>query len=103
VPRNSRQTAGKMFSKIYSFRGLVDLTWNSPNDSFFPPLKPCMYLYHCILIFLVSGHGVFATKPHARGSFLLEYPGLLMSEKEALHLPTQDYIYFFQWRGTEYA
>jgi len=54
-------------------------------------------------MFLVSGYGIFATKPHARGSFLLIYPGVLMSEGEAVRLPVQDYIYFFQWQGKEYA
>ena len=41
--------------------------------------------------------------PHARGSFLLEYPGILMLEKEACNLPQQDYVYFFGWQGKEYA
>ena len=64
-------------------------------------VKP--YLCQCSLMFLVSGYGIFATKPHARGSFLLIYPGVLMSEGEAVRLPVQDYIYFFQWQGKEYA
>jgi hypothetical protein len=54
-------------------------------------------------MFLVSGYGVFATMAHARGSFLLQYPGVLMLETEACHLPNQDYIYYFQWQGKEYA
>lgn len=70
-----------------------------------PPSAPTSetVLCHCFLMFLVSGYGVFATQPHPRGSFLLEYPGILMLEHDALNLPTQDYVYFFQWQGKDYA
>jgi len=51
----------------------------------------------------LSGYGIFATEYHERGSFLLDYAGKLMTAAEGNALPSQDYIYYFQWKGAAYA
>jgi len=50
------------------------------------------------------GYGVFTTQEFTQGSFLLDYPGVLMSASEAEDHPEHmDYIYFFQFNGKSYA
>ena len=51
-----------------------------------------------------SGHGVFATKAFPQGSFLLEYPGHLLSLKEASKLEKEykettvgSFMFFFKF------
>jgi hypothetical protein len=51
----------------------------------------------------VLGYGVFVDEDLARGDFIAEYYGKLITETVADEILDQSYIYYFQLKGKTFA
>ncbi len=58
---------------------------------------PIALVVNCLL--LILGYGVFAAQDHDRGSFLLDYAGVVLTAASGDALENKDYAYFFKVGG----
>lgn len=57
---------------------------------------------HCRIFFGFVGFGIFVTRDHDKGEFLLDYAGDLLSAKEGHKIEKKECIYFFKLKENAY-
>jgi len=55
-----------------------------------------------VVVLLILGYGVFATKEFQAGDFLLEYAGDLVDAAVADRIADQTFVYYFSWKSKKY-